>query len=120
VKRLAWITLAIVAIALSACAPTAAVSNNVTPTLISVTGPQSVGGTVELQGRYFGDGQGGNADNSYVIVGANMEGKNGIQVQPTSWSPTRITFVAPDGAGYGWVFVIVGGVRSNGLPANLP
>lgn len=119
-KRLAWITFALVAFALGACAPTAAVSSNVTPTLISVQGPASVGGTVALQGRYFGDGMGGEADNSYVIVGADMEAKGGIQVETTVWTPTRIEFVAPDGVGYGWVFVVVGGVRSNGLPANLP
>src|SRR5690606_24383634 len=89
VKRLAWITLGLAALALSACAPTSTVRNDVVPTLISVTVPQNAGGTVVLQGRYFGDGFGGAADNSYVLVGADMNGDNGVQAQVDSWTPTR-------------------------------
>jgi len=40
-------------------------------------------------------------------------------VDPSSWTPSRIEFSVPDGAGYGFVYVVVDGVRSNGLPANL-
>jgi len=120
VKRLAWLILGLVALALSACAPTVSVSDNVVPTLIAVSAPPAAGGTVVLQGRYFGDGFGGAADDSYVIVGADMSGNGGVQPAITSWTPTRIEFSAPDGAGSGFVFVVVAGVRSNGLPANLP
>ncbi|HLV11242.1 MAG TPA: hypothetical protein VKY42_02235 [Trueperaceae bacterium] len=119
-KRLACLTLGLVALALSACAPQATVRSDVMPTLISVTVPDSPGGTVVLQGRYFGDGFAGQADNSFVLVGANMNGEGGVQADVTMWSPTRIEFTAPERAGSGFVFVVVGGVRSNGLPASLP
>jgi len=114
------LTLGLVALALSACAPQATVRSDVMPTLISVTVPDSPGGTVVLQGRYFGDGFAGQADNSFVLVGANMNGEGGVQADVTMWSPTRIEFTAPERAGSGFVFVVVGGVRSNGLPASLP
>jgi len=120
VKRLAWLTLGLVALAVSACAPQTTVRSDVMPTLISVTVPAEPGGNVVLQGRYFGDGFGGGADDSFVLVGANMNGEGGIQAQVTTWSPTRIEFVAPERSGSGFVFVVVGGVRSNGLPASLP
>lgn len=119
-KRLAWLTLGLVALAVSACAPQATVRTDVIPTLISVTVPTEPGGKVVLQGRYFGDGFGGGADNSYVLVGANMNGEGGIQAEVTLWTPTRIEVIAPERAGSGFVFVVVGGVRSNGLPASLP
>ncbi|HKI58281.1 MAG TPA: hypothetical protein VKA00_03555 [Trueperaceae bacterium] len=120
VKRLAWIALGLIAIALAACAPTPHVDTNVVPTLIAVTSPQTAGGTVVLQGRYFGDGQGGQASGSYVLVGADTNHTGGMKVTPTSWTPNRIEFPEPDNAGYGYVFVFVRGVPSNGLPANLP
>jgi len=119
VKRLTWIILGLLAFGLAACAPTSIVSNNVVPTLVSATVPAQ-GGTVVLQGRYFGDGQGGAAEDSYVLVGANMSGDGGIQAATSVWTPTRIEFSPPQGAGSGFVFVIVAGVRSNGLPINLP
>ncbi len=117
-KRLAFIFLVLTALGLVACAPTAAVSQNVIPTLISVTVP-SGSGNVVLQGRYFGDGSGGASENSYVIVGANMSGEGGVRVDASSWSANRIEFAAPAGAGSGFVFVVVNGVTSNGLPVNL-
>ncbi|MEJ2667148.1 MAG: hypothetical protein P8Z81_08640 [Deinococcales bacterium] len=87
VKRLAWIALGLLAVTLAACAPTTMVDTNVVPTLISVTPPQTAGGNVVLQGRYFGDGHGGQAGNSYVLVGADMNGNGGIKVTPTVWAP---------------------------------
>ncbi len=119
-KRLAWIILGLAALALSACAPPSTVRTDVVPTLISVTVPQAAGGSVVLQGRYFGDGFGGAADDSYVLVGADMNGNNGVQAQVDSWSATRIEITVPERAGSGFVFVVVNGQRSNGLPANLP
>lgn len=119
-KRLAWIPLGLLAIVLAACAPTPSVETNVVPTLVSVTVPQTSGGAVVLQGRYFGDGQNGGASNSYVIVGANMNGDGGMKITPNMWTPTRIEFATPQGAGSGFIFVVVGGVKSNGVPANLP
>lgn len=119
-KRLAWIILGLAALALSACAPTSTVRTDVVPTLVSVTVPQTAGGTVVLQGRYFGDGFGGAADDSYVLVGADMNGDNGVIAEVSSWSPTRIEVTSPERAGSGFVFVVVGGNMSNGLPANLP
>jgi hypothetical protein len=105
---------------LAACAPAARPENNVRPTLVSVTAPQQVGGTLLLQGRYFGDGQGGEAGTSYVLVAADANGENGARVPVDTWGPDRITLRVPAGAGYGYVFVVVEGEQSNGLPVNLP
>jgi len=104
---------------LVACTPTAAVSQNVIPTLVSVTVPNGTGNVV-LQGRFFGDGQGGASENSYVLVGANMSGEGGMRVETTSWTTSRIEFAVPAGAGSGFVFVVVDGTSSNGLPVSLP
>ena len=119
-KRLSFFTLGIVALLLGACAPVVTVESNVLPTLISVTVPPSGDGAVVLQGRYFGDGFGGAAEDSYVIVGADISGDEGMRVTPSSWSTTRIEFDIPEGGGTGFIYVVVAGVRSNGIPANLP
>ncbi len=119
-KRLAWIPLGLLAVVLAACAPTPSVETNVVPTLVSVTVPQAGNGSVVLQGRYFGDGQNGNASDSYVIAGANMNGDGGMKITPNAWTPTRIEFSVPEGAGSGFIFVVVAGIKSNGVPANLP
>lgn len=105
---------------LSACAPRNQIQDNVVPVLYSVTPAKQVGDTVVLQGRYFGDGQGGKAGDSYVILGANIDAKGGVRISPTSWRPSRISFAMPAGVGYGYVFVVVNGNLSSGLPANLP
>jgi opacity protein-like surface antigen len=104
---------------LVACNPAADVTNNVLPTLVSIT-IDDVAGQVTLQGRYFGDGFAGQSDNSFVIVGADIDGRGGARVEASSWDPSRIIFQAPQGAGFGFVFVVVDGVRSNGIPGNLP
>lgn len=119
-KRLSLVATVLVALLLGACAPTVTVQDNVLPTLISVTVPPAADGPVVLQGRYFGDGFGGMSDDSYVIVGADISGDEGMRVTPSSWSTTRIEFAIPEGAGSGFIYVVVDGVRSNGIPANLP
>ena len=103
---------------LAACAPQTSVETNVQPTLFSVTAPGEVGGELVLQGRYFGDGQAGS--NSYVVLGADISGNGGGRIKTTSWTPSKITLDVPKNVGYGFVFVYVDGVKSNGLPANLP
>jgi len=103
---------------LAACAPQTSVETNVQPTLFSVTSPGEVGGELVLQGRYFGDGQGGTA--SYVVLGADINGDGGGRIKTTTWTPSRITLKVPKNAGYGFAFIYVDGVKSNGLPANLP
>lgn len=118
-KRLALILTFIVAL-LAACAPAPSIATNVPVTLISVSVPTTKGDSVVLQGRYFGDGRTGGATDNYVLVGANAEGKGGKKADVSAWTPTRITFVAPETGGNGWVFVVAGGIRSNGLPTNLP
>ncbi len=115
---LASLTLAL--LFLAACTPQASVETNVQPTLFSVTAPGEVGGQLVLQGRYFGDGTGGNVKGSYVVLGADISGDGGGKISPASWTPSKITLTVPEGAGYGFIFVVVDGVRSNGLPANLP
>ncbi len=119
-KRILGASLTLVLLFLAACAPQATIENNVQPTLFSATAPTTMGGELVLQGRYFGDGQGGKPKGSYVILGADINGDGGGRINPTSWSPSRITLTVPEGAGYGFVFVVVDGVKSNGLPTNLP
>lgn len=116
-KRLVWIPL-LALLALTACAPSAAVVNNVVPTLISVQLPQD-GGPVQLQGRYFGDGQGGQAEDSYVVIGAKSDCTGGVRVPADSWSSNRIAFTDPGGVGYGFVCVVSAGTVSNGMPLDL-
>ena len=115
-KRFVLVSTGLLALLLAACAPTSQVALNVVPTLISKQGPNA-DGEVILQGRYFG---GGSAGDSHVVVGADIEGDGGTRVTTTSWSPNRIVFTAPADVGPGFVFVVVNGVRSNGLPIDLP
>ena len=112
-------TLVLLLLALAACAPQTSVETNVQPTLFSATAPAEVGGELVLQGRYLGDGQGGKG-NSYVVLGADINGDGGGRINTTSWTPSRITLDVPKNAGYGYIFVFVDGVKSNGLPVNLP
>lgn len=105
---------------LAACAPAARPENNVRPTLVSATAPQLDGELLLLQGRYFGDGRNGDPEASYVLVATDANGEGGVRTRVESWSPSRITLRVPAGAGYGYVFVVVDGVHSNGLPVNLP
>ena len=100
---------------LSACDPAVRVENNVLPTLYSTTVPQSQGEPLVLQGRYFG----GQSAESYVILGADISGQGGVVVRPEDWNAKRIRVDVPENAGPGYVFVVVNGTRSNGLPANL-
>lgn len=115
VNRLALVV-GLFLLVLSACAPQPQVENNVVPTLVSAS---IKGDNVILQGRYFGDGQGGENARSYVMFGANYSGAGGVRATVLSWSNNRIEVSAPSGAGYGYAFVFVEGLRSNGLPVNL-
>lgn len=119
VKRFALL-LSLCALYLGACSPAITVENQVLPTLYSVTVPDTRAETVVIQGRYFGDGFEGQASGSYVLLGADVQGDGGVRVRPTDWTPGRIEVGIPEGAGSGFVFVFVDGVRSNGLPASLP
>lgn len=120
-KRLALSAFALLLVGLlSACSPKITVENYVLPTLYSVTVPEARDGAIVLQGRYFGDGYNGQTDTSYVILGADVNGLEGIAVRPAVWTPSRIEVGIPEGAGSGFVFVVVDGLRSNGLPASLP
>lgn len=107
---------------LTACAPQTRPENNVRPTLVSASAPQRDGELLVLQGRYFGDGRSGapEGEGSYVLVGADANGEGGVRIEAETWSPARISLRVPTGAGYGYVFVMVDGVPSNGLPTNLP
>ena len=113
-KRFVLVLTGLAALLLAACAPSAQVATNVIPTLISVRPPNDAGQVV-LQGRYFGGGH----DGSFVLVSADADGEGGTTVTAVSWSPTRIVFQAPDGLAAGFVFVVVDGISSNGLPADL-
>jgi hypothetical protein len=115
VNRLALV-FGLFVLVLSACAPKAQVENNVVPTLVSTS---VKGDTVVLQGRYFGDGAGGEDSGSYVILGAGYNGSGGVRAPVVSWTANRIEVSVPDGAGYGYGFVFVDRIRSNGLPVDL-
>lgn len=113
-KRVALISIGLVVLLLAACAPSAVVSTEVVPTIISIqVAPDS--NDVVLQGRYFGGG----GEGSHVLVGANGNAENGEVVEPDSWTPTRIEFTAPEGTNGSFVFVVVNDIVSNGMPANL-
>jgi len=116
VKRFSFLVLSLVILGLSSCAPRAAIENNVQPTIFSI---KVSGNTLHIQGRYFDDGMGGQAQDSYVIVGSDVNGFGGKTVQATSWSGRKIVVNIPEGAQSGFVFVVVKGIRSNGLPANI-
>ena len=118
VKRFAILFLGL--IALGACAPQLEVQNNVLPTLLSVTSPETRAEPVLIQGRYFGDGMNGQAEDSYILLGADVNGNGGIAVRADSWSSNKIMVSVPEGAGSGYVFVYVRGNRSNGIPTTLP
>ena len=113
-KRTVLVLTGLIAILLAACAPTSLVATNVVPRLISAS-PPNADGEVLLQGRFFGGGEG-----SYVLVGANMDGEGGVEASVASWSTTRITVIPPAQVGPGYVFVVVAGTPSNGLPLDLP
>jgi len=113
--RFVLVSIGLLAILLAACAPTSQVALNVVPLIISASPPNGAGEVV-LQGRYFGGG----GEASYVLVGANQDGQGGVRVSATSWSPTRVVFVAPARVGPGFVFVVAEGTLSKGLPLNLP
>ena len=115
-NRLALVAIGLFLLALTACAPQAQVEDNVVPTLVSAT---VNGDSVLLQGRYFGDGQNGQANGSYVVLGANYNGGGGVRAPVVSWGPSRIEVSVPEGTGYGYAFVYVDRLRSNGLPVNV-
>lgn len=118
-KGWAYAVLAVLLIGLCGCAAPAVLQQQVLPTLVSVTVAQDGSRGMLLQGRYFGDGQGG--ENSYVVVGATLDAQGGVTVRDTAeWSASRIRLSAPEGVGRGYVFVVVDGQRSNGVPADLP
>ena len=101
---------------LAACTPQTSIENNVIPQLISAKSDET---SIVLQGRYFGDGQAGTSEASYVILGGDVNCENGIAVRASNWSPSRVEVGIPDGAGYGFGCVVVDGVKSNALPLNL-
>lgn len=110
-----WISM-LVMVALTACTPQTSIENNVIPQLVSAKVEEN---SVMLQGRYFGDGQAGASEASYVILGGDVNCENGLAVRASSWSPSRVEVGIPDGAGYGFTCVVVDGVKSNALPINL-
>ena len=103
---------------IASCAPKITVENNVIPTIYSITPRDN--GTILIQGRYLGDGAGGQAEDSYVKLGTDVNCSEGQAVRANSWTPSRIEATVPAGTGFGFVCVIVHGVQSNALSANLP
>lgn len=115
-KTISLLVLSFIILGLSSCAPTAKVENNVIPTIFSV---KVDGSNLLIQGRYFNDGHGGKAQASYVIIGGDVNGMGGNTVKATSWSGGKIVVAIPAEARSGFVFVVVNGIKSNGLPANI-
>lgn len=119
-KRLALIVLGLMALALSACAPTADITTRVPVLILSVHQPAVQGGEVVVQGRNFGDGRTGGEEANHVLFAPTPDGKRGQRLATTSWTPTRIEFDSPDDAGNGWLIIVAGGVASEAFPISLP
>jgi hypothetical protein len=89
---------------------------SVLPVLIKLSEPAAVGQNLTIQGRYLGG-----PSNSSVTFGADEIGNGGVKnssADVVSWTSTEIVLKVPVGARPGghFVFVDVGGVRSNFLP----
>jgi hypothetical protein len=109
------VLLASVAALFVSCAPNAD-RPSVLPVLIKLSEPAAIGQTLNIQGRYLGG-----PSNSFVTVGADESGNGGVKnssADVVSWSASEIVLKVPSGARAGghFVFVEVGGVRSNYLP----
>ena len=101
---------------LAACAPQAlTVANSVLPQIFSV---RSDGGTVTVQGRYLGTGQGGYEAGNYVLIGADSAGIGGRAYTPTSWTNTHLELTVTPDENSGLIFVVVDGQFSNALTLN--
>ncbi len=88
---------------------------SVRPVLIKLSEPAAVGQTLTIQGRYLGG-----PVNSFVVVGAEEDGAGGVKntgADVVSWSGSEIVLRVPAGTRPGgrFVYVEVGGVRSNFL-----
>ena len=97
------------------CAPNAD-RPSVLPVLIKLSEPAAVGQNLTLQGRYLGG-----PSNSNVIIGADEVGGGGVKNSSSdiiSWTSTEIVLKIPTGARPGghFVYVEVGGLRSNFMP----
>ncbi len=98
-----------------ACAPSPD-RPSVLPVLIKLSEPAAVGQSLTIQGRYLGG-----PSNSNVTLGADELGNGGVKNSSSdivSWTSTEIVLKVPVGARPGgrFVYVDVGGVRSNFLP----
>jgi IPT/TIG domain len=109
------VLLASVAAVFVGCAPSPD-RPSVLPVLIKLSEPAAVGQNLTIQGRYLGG-----PSNSNVTIGSDESGNGGIKnssADVVSWTSTEIVLKVPTGARPGgrFVFVDVGGVRSNFLP----
>lgn len=109
------VLLASVAALFASCTPSPD-RPSVLPVLIKLSEPAAVGQSLTIQGRYLGG-----PSNSSVTLGADDLGNNGVKNSSSdvvSWTSTEIVLKVPVGARPGghFVFVEVGGVRSNFLP----
>lgn len=109
------VLLASVAALFVSCAPNAD-RPSVLPVLIKLSEPAAVGQNLMIQGRYLGG-----PSNSIVVLGADDQGNGGVKNASSdivSWTSTEIVLKVPAGARPGgrFVYVEVGGLRSNFLP----
>ncbi len=109
------VLLASVAALIVSCTPSAD-RPSVLPVLIKLSEPAAVGQNLTIQGRYLGG-----PSNSSVNLGADEAGNGGVKNSSSdvvSWTSTEIVLKIPAGARPGghFVYVDVGGVRSNFLP----
>ncbi len=112
----------VMAIALVSCAPSAD-KPSLIPWLYKISsnkylGPAAAkaGEIITIQGRYLGG-----SVNSTVLFRADELGEGGVPnsaADVVAWDANEIQIKVPDNArpGGGFVFVEVGGVKSNGLP----
>lgn len=114
-RIMAALVLGLVITLMTSCAPATGIQSTVRPMIISIT-PKD--GQLFIQGRYFGTGAGGAEAGNYVLAGADSRGEGGYVLTADSWTATHITAQLPGNPELGFVFVVVGGTQSTGLPVN--
>ncbi len=114
-RNILAITAALVIMFVAACAPQVNnVSDTVLPQLFNVRVDPEDNTRISLQGRYFGP----ESETSHVLVGADMNRNGGVVHPVVSWTGNRIELRVSRDLSLGYIFVIVDGTPSNGLPAN--
>ncbi|THF68682.1 cell surface protein [Deinococcus sp. Arct2-2] len=108
---------------LSSCAPRQQAGTErfvtVAPVLYKVSAPVVRGGTLTVQGRSLGG-----PASAKIRMGVAFDGSGGFDLPAAAiqtWTADEITFTVPSDlpAGGGYIFILVGNSKSNGLPYSI-